>query len=132
MLTFIRIHLPDLRPTHPGMLRRMRALGTRKPADSKSPAQPNPWHCELERLQRGLRSDTDQVRFGVTASSTPSQPAPPPPPPLPLAQPANKQGTLTDLKIWWGKATIYKSPDPQELAKFAPAQSRKRNRWMQF
>jgi len=139
MLTFIRIRLPNLIAAN-AKVDRMRAMSMHKPAQPEAEPVHNPWAGELQRLRRGLRSETDQVRFGVVPSTKPVEPAPPPPPPLPTSanlanQPTpqhTKQGTLTDLKIWWGKATIYKTPDPRELARFAPSASKKKNRWMQF
>ncbi len=139
MLTFIRIRLPMLTANHPIRHDRKKVLvhsevtQIAEPAAEKTDEQTvhNPWRGELERLKCGLRSDTDQVRFGVTPSNSSSQAPPAPPPPLPPAIQL-RQGTLTDLKIWWGKATLYKAPDPQELAKFAPVPAKKSNRWMQF
>jgi hypothetical protein len=135
MLTFIRIRLPNL-TLQSGTVDRMRSMSERKPTESEPEPElaHNPWHGELERLQRGLRSDTDQSRFGIHPGSRPIEPAPPPPPPLPKVNPVQqlRQGTLTDLKIWWGKATVYKTPEPSELTRFAPVPPKKSNRWLQF
>ena len=131
MLTFIRIHLPSMTLASPGAVDRIRALAHRKPADPEPEPVQNPWKGELDRLKKGLRSETDQAKFGISGGYQPIEPPPAPPPPLPPAQ-QFKRGTLTDLKIWWGKATVYKTPDPRELNRFAPVAPKKKNRWLQF
>lgn len=130
MLTFIRIHLPVLTAVRSGPINRLRQHRSKVDIDEIE-AVGNPWRSELVRLQRSLRGENDQARFGVMAGSAPAHPVPPPPPPLPASKPP-KQGTLTDLKIWWGKATVYQTPDPRQLSQFSPAPPKKKNRWLQF
>ncbi|GEM_PF-2932449 len=125
MLTFIRIMLPAPIGIVSGQSTRRSRPGRHIPAADEKERGPRPWQRELDRLAR-RRGTGPEI-----GSPSGSEQAPPPPAPLPKG-PQWKQGTLTDLKIWWGKATVYRAPDQSALNRFAPAPSRKRNRWQQF
>ena len=115
MFTFIRVLTRPLRrqpaPSEP----------SQQCQDEDSPH--NPWQGELERLALHQNDNPDprkDRRFKQSYAA--DQPA----------GPRLKQGTLTDLKAWWGKAITSYTPPPSPLSSFAPPPVKKTNRWNQF
>ena len=84
--------------------------------------QGNPWRQELDRLAN--------CPDGLTGTSRrPSGSYLPKPQAVPRKLPP-KAGTITDLKVWWGKAiTTYRPPTNVDVTNFAPPPERKRNHW---
>jgi hypothetical protein len=84
-------------------------------------ARSNPWERELARL--ALPRDPNERRRHLRSQL--------PRPSADLEKSQRKQGTLTDLKIWWGQATSPTKPATPDLGSFAPAPSKRRSRWFQ-
>lgn len=84
-------------------------------------ARSNPWERELARL--ALPRDPNERRRFLRSQL--------PKPSANLEPSQKKQGTLTDLKVWWAQATSPAKPATPDLGSFAPAPSKRRSRWFQ-
>ena len=111
-------------------------INRQPPATSNSSPQPvkpyqpseatplNPWEKELYRLAARPDGKPSQYSNKVFGSQLPK-------PRQSEGKAQSKQGTLTDLKIWWDKSMALASKDGMDLTTFAPPPAKKRNHWCQ-
>lgn len=85
----------------------------------------SPWDRELRRLQKRQNNDSKVFQQKLTSPGRVYL--------EPLASenpgPKEKQGTQTDLKIWWGKSVIPYTFDPQDAKLEDDSPKRKPNPW---
>ena len=112
MFTFIRLAARGKLPGRPEELKRGLQNPQPDPAASGGERALNPWGREMRRLQ--AKADKDPNVFLSEPEKHPSGNSfvSPVDEKQQIPGKPEKQGTLTDLKIWWGRSVIPYSIDP--------------------
>jgi len=125
MFTFIKIaYHQALHGRNVEKIGRRPVIGHHVPPQSEDDDLLNPWETELSRIATNRGEQAVPIKHYKGKLPRPEIPA------RPENEISGRQGTLTDLKIWWGNASAAK-PGEIDIKSFAPAPRRHQTRWWQ-
>ncbi|MBI4533240.1 MAG: hypothetical protein HY711_04765 [Candidatus Melainabacteria bacterium] len=125
MFTFLRISSDQTNRVYRQQSSALNSPAKQVLPNKQSEVKPlNPWEKELYRLAARTEAKLNPYSNKAFGGQLPK--------PRQYGEKVHaKQGTLTDLKIWWGKSMALSSTGSIDLTTFAPPPVKRPNHWYQ-